>query len=376
MRLRPHSRRRRGTIVPLLAVTIVAVFALVALAVDVGLTALARTHCQNSADAGAMSGVRILNGDAATNNNFAQAAPTAEAVATANKILNASITSSMVNTEVGYYAYNPTLQRFEPNFTGSKPANESWSAVRVTVSATQPMFFAKVLGINSMPAEATATAVHRPRDVALVLDFSGSMKFSSEPAYPSSGTITGSLNPDPAHPKFGHYSATSFTTAMRRTTDYIDSGGETHAVNNFTMSTDNGPPIVRDFLFRDPANGNALTNAFHRPTSPYDPSAYACPAPSDWDVQSNTTAIYWNSGGTGLGGDPAPRYNKSLTTGSYARTVWNYLTNNDPSYTSNHVRSTVNGPGGGRFDPDTPSVPTDTQGYGPNFKGYSVGPGY
>src|SRR4051794_19865791 len=115
MRLRSQSQRRRGTIVPLLAVTIVAVFALVALSVDIGLMALARTHAQNAADAGAMSGVRILTGDAATNNNYAQAAPTAEAVATANQIINTPITKSMVTTEVGYYAYNSSQQRFEPD---------------------------------------------------------------------------------------------------------------------------------------------------------------------------------------------------------------------------------------------------------------------
>ena len=49
MRLHPRNRRRRGTIVPLLAVTVVAIFALVALAVDVGVIALARTHSQNAA---------------------------------------------------------------------------------------------------------------------------------------------------------------------------------------------------------------------------------------------------------------------------------------------------------------------------------------
>ena len=38
-----------------------------------------------------------------------------------------------------------------------------------------------------------ATAVHRPRDIAIVLDFSGSMRYSSDTAYPSSGAYTGSL---------------------------------------------------------------------------------------------------------------------------------------------------------------------------------------
>src|SRR4051812_20050795 len=106
MRLQHPARRPRGTLVPLLAVTIVAGMALVALAVDIGMIALARTHCQNSADAAAMAGVRTLNGDSTTNNNYSQVAPTAQSAATANTILNAPITSSMVNTEVGYYSYD------------------------------------------------------------------------------------------------------------------------------------------------------------------------------------------------------------------------------------------------------------------------------
>src|SRR5262249_5113805 len=119
MRLHSRTRTRRGTIVPLLAVTIVAVFTLIALAVDIGLIALARTHSQNAADAAAMSGVRVLNGDATVNNNYSQVAPTAQNVASYNEIINAPITASMVQTEVGYYAYDTTQQRFVPNFSGS-----------------------------------------------------------------------------------------------------------------------------------------------------------------------------------------------------------------------------------------------------------------
>src|SRR5262245_21362446 len=244
MRLQRSNQSRRGTIVPLLAVTCVAVFALVALAVDIGLMALARTHCQNAADVAAMSAVRQLNRDAASNNHYKGAAPAAEASAKANSIINEPITSSMVTTEVGYYAYNTTAMRFEPDMSGSKPDTESWSAVRVTINASQPMFFARALGINSLPASATATAVHRPRDVVLVMDFSGSMKFSSEMAYPSNGTIIGSLNPDPDIPRFGQYSTAGFQGVMQRTTIYVDSGGEAHAPNNFTIESENGPPMV------------------------------------------------------------------------------------------------------------------------------------
>src|SRR5262249_30931605 len=151
--------------------------------------------------------------------------------------------------------YNSTLQRFDPYFTGTKPDDENWSAVRVTVSASQPTFFARVLGINTVPASAVAVAVHRPRDIALVLDFSGSMRFSSLSAYPYSGTKTGSLNPDPKFPKFGHWGESGFQSVMRRTTAYIDGSGQVFAPNNLTVETSNGSAIVNDFLTRD-GSGN------------------------------------------------------------------------------------------------------------------------
>ena len=97
----------------------------------------------------------------------------------------------MVTTEIGYYAYNSSLQRFEPNFSGSKPSTESWSAVRVTITAKPPTFFARVLGMSSMPVKAVATSVHRPHDIALILDYSSSMQYASEPGWPSSGYRTG-----------------------------------------------------------------------------------------------------------------------------------------------------------------------------------------
>lgn len=363
MHITPHTRNRPGTIVPLLAVTLIGLLALVAMAIDIGLVAIARNQCQNAADVAALSGVRALNGDAATNNNYSGVAPTAQAALTVNKVGGEPLTASMLTTEIGYYAYNSTLQRFDPNFSGSKPASESWSAVRTTLNVAQPTYFARVLGLNSMPVTATATAVHRPRDIALILDFSGSMQFASEVAYPPSGDIIGSLNPDPAFPKFGHWS--SMSSVMQRTTDYADSGGEVHATNNLTMDTNHGSAIVRDFLTRD--SSGALVNAFHSPTSPYDAMTWACPAPQDFDVQSSTTATYV--------GDKWPCQNVSFT-GTYATTAWEFLQGSNPSYNSNHNKSTVAGPGGGQFDPVDPANPQTNEGYGPNFKGYSVGPGY
>ena len=358
-----NTPARRGGIIPLVALILVAMMAMLALAIDIGLIATARTQCQNAADVAAMAATRQLNGDTAANNNYAQAAPTAKAAAANNNILNTAVDPALVQVNVGYYAYDSTLQRFIANFSGTKPATESWSAAQADLSAARPTFFAKLFNVSAFNVGASATAVHRPRDIALVLDFSGSMKYSSEPAYPSSGDITGSLNPDPAIPMFGHWSAMS--SVMRRTTLYVDSGGETHAPNNLTMDTENGSAIVRDFLYRD--GSGYLSNAFHRVAATYNAMTWACPAPSDWDVQSDTTHTYV--------GDKWPGKNKNVSNG-YAATVQEYLTGSNTTQTATHNKSSTTGGGTGAFDPANHNVPTTQEGYGPNFKGYSMGPGY
>ena len=60
---RPTGRRRRnGSMLPLLAVSIISLFAFVALAVDLGMLAVSRTQCQNAADAAALTGCPAIPG--------------------------------------------------------------------------------------------------------------------------------------------------------------------------------------------------------------------------------------------------------------------------------------------------------------------------
>src|SRR5215469_14967021 len=75
MLLRSARARRRGTVLPLVALCIVALLGLVALAVDVGLMMVARNQCQNAADSAATAAARALNGDVSNNNNYAAAGP-------------------------------------------------------------------------------------------------------------------------------------------------------------------------------------------------------------------------------------------------------------------------------------------------------------
>lgn len=269
---------RRGIAVPLIAICIIGLFAFVALAVDIGMLAVARTHAQNAADIAALTGTRSLsNRPGVVNNNLASALTAARNAATSNFHLNTHFANSQVERiEVGQYLYDSTSQQFRvstwydvTNNPNATPPSGSWTAMRVRMNSMQTTYFMRVLGVNNMSTYAVATAVYRPRDIAFVLDMTGSMQFSS-----MFNMLNRSNNPDTLVPRFGHYSDSTIRSRLISTSNY-SSGAYTYARNNFTIYTPAGPPIIRNFYF-DPANisnpstpvvtvnPNNLRNAFHR----------------------------------------------------------------------------------------------------------------
>ena len=268
MRYSRSTTRRDGAVLPLVTVCLVGLVGFVALAIDVGMMAVARTQAQSAADVAALAGARTLDGKSASNNRFNAEAEAVEA-ATSNSILAARITPAQVTGRPpGCTGTTPTTQRFKADFQTGPTAQEAYGAMRVKILTNQDTYFGKVLGVNSMAVGAEATAVHRPRDIAISLDFSGSMKFSSEFNYPPiSGTTPDHrrAQPGPGLPRFGPWSIYPVATAgnpnpMQRVDAYIDSGGETHAANNLTTNTANGPPIVNNFQTTAANNGpNAFT---------------------------------------------------------------------------------------------------------------------
>src|SRR4051812_1808580 len=121
MKLRNTPNRRRGVIIPLVALSLVAMLSLVALAIDIGMVAVAKTQCQNAADSAALAGVRTFNQQSGY--NLSNAPINAVKAATANKIFTSYVvgdwssvaatgtdvyTSGNVKIECGgyYYIYN------------------------------------------------------------------------------------------------------------------------------------------------------------------------------------------------------------------------------------------------------------------------------
>lgn len=238
-----HASRSRGLIVPILAVAMVALLGFVALAIDIGMIAVARTQSQNAADAAAMAGARGLNGDTGSGYNQAVAKAGAVTAAQSGTIQGKPIAASQVSVQVGSYTYDYGQSKFVPNVPAA--ASDTPNLMTATVTATGRNILGRLMGSSAFNISSKATAVHRPRDVAIILDMSGSMRFDSLLGIPYGNTArTQSNNPDPIYPKFGHYSSSS---AGLQSTTPSTVGGDSYGLANISVATAAGDPIVADF---------------------------------------------------------------------------------------------------------------------------------
>ena len=263
-------------ILALFAVTIVALFSFLALAIDLGLFAMARTQCQAAADAAAMAGARTLNGT--TGNNYSNASPDAVESATNNSILGKPIASSQVTVNIGRYTYDSTANRFEGQFPG--PSNDNWTLVQaiVTTNLSGQLAFSKIFNFTPSSITTKSTAVHRPRDICIVLDYSGSMRFASLTGVGPFDNPRSCNNPDSVYPTWGAYSSASAGMQATTFTSPYD------AANITTTTSDGRAPICADF-YQDSTGTAAFTTAS---------SAYATTPAGDIPLTTskNTTTTY------------------------------------------------------------------------------------
>jgi Flp pilus assembly protein TadG len=281
---------RRGIILPLLALTIVVMVGFLALAIDLGMMAIAKTQVQQAADLAALTAMRTLNGNSSTNYNQSAATTNAQNVVTYNSILGTSLQSSQLQLTFGSYDYNQTAGTFQANFpptTGS-----ATTAISTTVtSSSLPGAFSKILKTQLLPnVSATAQAVHRPRDIALVLDLSGSMRMGTCLGFDFYPTSRTSNNPDSNIPTFGHYSSAnanlqgpstnqtssdeSYTISPCNTTATNSSYSLTY-VNNFMQNAAYATPLIRAFDSFTSSDGGKTWTAPTSGTPQLPPSSYA-----------------------------------------------------------------------------------------------------
>lgn len=163
--LRNSTQQRRGVTIALTALLMVFMVGMLALAIDLGYVMLIRTELQAAADTAALAGAgATINGTAAAE---------AEAIRYASyyQAGGRPIASDQVNVQFG--TWDSTTRQFTAD-------PDEPTAARVTVENTSPLFFARIFGDREFHAETQAVATVAPRDIMLVLDFSGSMCFDSQ----------------------------------------------------------------------------------------------------------------------------------------------------------------------------------------------------
>jgi Flp pilus assembly protein TadG len=237
-----------------------------ALAIDIGIVAMAETQCQNAADAAALAGARTLNGNT-TSGNTSTATSNAQAAAAINPILSRAPSSSQVAVQHGAYHYDYTSMTFTPQFPPVAPDN--YNLTQVTVTPGVSSFFSRIFGLASLNITATSTAAYRPRDVAIVLDFSGSM--NNETDLWNCESYLGSMqntpnNTDPVFPQWGVYS-TSYSAGATLQCTSIDS-----RVGNCNITIPIGgiPALANDFYAnsRGASPASAFTASSATSTTP------------------------------------------------------------------------------------------------------------
>ncbi|MBW7905193.1 MAG: VWA domain-containing protein [Phycisphaerae bacterium] len=184
-RFRAGGRFRRAgvTVQVALAVTFVVGFA--ALSVDMGSIYVAKAELQRAADAAAMAAAtNLMQSDTAGYEENAKQA--AGEIAELNSVLGKYASLNLnSDVELGKAVLNPSTGRYEFS-AGMQP----FDAVQVTVRRTEGssggpinLGFAGLFGMNTKNLEATATAMLIPRDMAVVIDLSGSMNYDSQTMY-------------------------------------------------------------------------------------------------------------------------------------------------------------------------------------------------
>ena len=169
--LRSFARKPRGQVFVTVSLALVALMGISALAVDVGHLWTTRRLMQNAADAAAMAGAD----EVAIGGSKSQVVAAARAASAQNGFTDDSRTFAS-SSHVSVAVYQPPQ---------SGPYATSPNAVQVVVSQTQPTYFIRVLGWQSVPVSTVA--------VGLTVS-GGSCVYALDPTASGTMTITGTAS--------------------------------------------------------------------------------------------------------------------------------------------------------------------------------------
>ena len=177
---------RRGAILVLAAVLMVVLLGFVAMTVDNGFIQLTRTQLQCAADAAALSGAMELSGTddpALVRTNANREIMQTAAMYRAGDRSSVTIDPA-ADITYGKLVWNATSQNYSIQWgLDATPYNVVKVRAMRTTSAggdnRLPLFFAPAIGSQNADVGAEAIATFQPRDIMVVLDFSGSMNDDS-----------------------------------------------------------------------------------------------------------------------------------------------------------------------------------------------------
>lgn len=175
--MKRQSANRRGAMMILVAVSIIILLVGAVFSVDVAYMHMVRAELRTATDAAARAGSEVL----ARTQDPVAARAAAVAIAERNTVAGNGLTLQAGDIQVGSLRPNNGKFNFVPDVA-------PFTAVRVlgrreSTSADGPvsLFFAKIFSTTKFEPVQAATASSNVRDVALVLDVSGSMGLMSGP---------------------------------------------------------------------------------------------------------------------------------------------------------------------------------------------------
>ncbi len=370
---RPDTRRR-GTIVALMAITIVGMIAFLGLAIDLGMLAIAKTQAQQAADLAALTAARTVNGDSTNTYNSAAATINAQNILTYNTILGQSVNPTHnLTIAYGSYDYNQWTQLFNANYPPTSGA--PYTAVAATVTTTSlPGEFSRIFGSQFLPnVSATAQAVHRPRDIALVMDLSGSMRFGTLLGFDFYTSTRTSNNPDTVIPTFGHYSSSSANLKGPTTSQTSGSDNYTITPSNTTVTNSSYSLTYINSFYQSAAYASTLIRAFDSYSSTDGGKTWTAPTTQTPQLPASTFT-------TTPGGDQF--LFKSGSTTTYAQTVKDVVgsANRNQWWELDGYAACTNGAFNGSSYLTTATYSSGINATGQAntgaFTGYTKGPGY
>jgi len=186
----------RGVTLIYTAFSIVFMCGMLGLAIDGGVAYFLKARLYQAVDAGCLAGARSLNRGQDLSSQAASAQATALKFFQANFPANfwgSSVSTPTTTVAVGTTDVTKQGTPGDPNSPYMPDPNTRYVSMRAT--ATVPLYFMRVLGLNTVNISAFAQAARRDANIMIILDRSGSMKNAISQLVTSADWFVGNFAP-------------------------------------------------------------------------------------------------------------------------------------------------------------------------------------